>query len=432
MSSFVKIKRKGKTKIQYKIQPYNKKKYVYTKKERCTMKYKKYEFETYNIYTIKTDKFKNCHVEITFYDNAKKEELGLRNFLASMLCHSSKKYPKRKDLVIKLEELYQSFFYGAASKVGNMVLTNFIYDFINPEYVEDESYLRNVLTFPFEIIEHPNVTEEVFDERSFKIIKKRILADIDAIKENAVNYAFHRALKNLDENSISSASVLGTKEEVENITPENLYAYYRKFYENSLCNIYIIGNLDMDEVVEIIHIKEKSNFAQTNLVVGFNLEKLSKEEMFGTLTFFDEVLCAGGLKSKIYNSLREENGLCYSVSSINSKYDNMYYIYVGLDSKNVSLAVKLIKKCVKEMVQGKITEEEMEMARNQLKTSLEVVVDNQNSLINNYTFHTIVGSPLYKDLKDTYANITCKDLKNVAKKLKINFVYELQGKGEKE
>ena len=423
------------------------------------MKYKKYEFETYNIYTIKTDKFKNCHVEITFYDNAKKEELGLRNFLASMLCHSSKKYPKRKDLVIKLEELYQSFFYGAASKVGNMVLTNFIYDFINPEYVEDESYLRNVLTFPFEIIEHPNVTEEVFDERSFKIIKKRILADIDAIKENAVNYAFHRALKNLDENSISSASVLGTKEEVENITPENLYAYYRKFYENSLCNIYIIGNLDMDEVVEIIrkvfknncvknhtiepfvqnkarkkelHIKEKSNFAQTNLVVGFNLEKLSKEEMFGTLTFFDEVLCAGGLKSKIYNSLREENGLCYSVSSINSKYDNMYYIYVGLDSKNVSLAVKLIKKCVKEMVQGKITEEEMEMARNQLKTSLEVVVDNQNSLINNYTFHTIVGSPLYKDLKDTYANITCKDLKNVAKKLKINFVYELQGKGEKE
>ena len=39
------------------------------KKERCTMKYKSYEFDTFKIYTIKTDKFKNCHMEITFYDN---------------------------------------------------------------------------------------------------------------------------------------------------------------------------------------------------------------------------------------------------------------------------------------------------------------------------------------------------------------------------
>lgn len=421
------------------------------------MKYKSYEFETFTIYTIKTDKFKNCHMEITFYDNAKKEELGLRNFLVDMLCHSSKRYPKRKDLVIKLEELYQSFFYGVSSKVGNMVLSSFVYDFINPTYVNETGYLKKVLSFPFELIEHPNVRDEAFDERSFKIIQKRILADIDSIKENSMNYSFRRALQNMDSDSITSQSVLGTKEEVEKITPESLYNYYRKFYENSLCNIYIIGDLDMDEVVKIIRnafhnncmknhqvmpyvqnklrkkelvVKEPSSFGQTNLVIGFNLDKLSNEEMFGRLTFFDEILCAGGLKSKIYAALREDNQLCYSVSSINSKYDNMYYIYVGLDAKNVALAVKLIKKCIKEMAQGKITDEEMDMARKQLETSLEIVVDNQNSLINNYTFHSIVGSPLFKDLKDIYKDITKKDLKNLGKKLKINFVYELQGEGE--
>lgn len=421
------------------------------------MKYKSFEFDTFTIYTIKTDKFKNCHMEITFYDNAKKEELGIRNFLVDILCHSSKNYPKRKDLVIKLEELYQSFLYGVSSKVGNMVLSSFIYDFINPVYVNDKNYLKKVLTFPFEIIENPNVKEEAFDERGFKIIQKRILADIDSIKENSMNYAFQRALQTMDSESITSASVLGTKEEIEKITPEGLYQYYRKFYENSLCNIYIIGDLDMEEVVKYIEnafhnncvknhsvtpyvynkirkkelvVKEPSSFGQTNLVVGFNMEKLSHEELFGRLAFFDEILCSGGLKSKIYAALREENQLCYSVSSIVSKYDGMYYIYVGLDGKNVSLAVKLIKKCIKEMAQGKITDEEMDMARKQLETSLEVVVDNQNSLINNYTFHTIVGSPLFKDLKDTYKNITKKDLKSLGKKLKLNFVYELQGEGE--
>ncbi len=427
------------------------------KEERCIMKYQKYEMDTYTIYTIKTNKFKNCHMEITFYDNAKKEELGLRNFLVDMLCHSSKKYPRRKDIVIKLEELYQSYFYGVSSKVGNMVMSSFIFNFLNPEYINDEKYLQNALTFPFEIIENPNITNNTFDERSFNIIKKRILADIDSIKENPANYAFRRALINMDKSSITAASVLGTKEEVEKITPESLLSYYEKFYKNSLCNIYIIGNLDMDEIVKIIEkafhnnclknhsvepfvenkarkkelmIKEKGNFSQSNLVLGFNLEKLTKNEMFTTFYFFDEVLCAGGLKSKIYNSLREENQLCYGVSSINSKYDNMYYVYVGLDSKNVPLAIKLIKKCVKDMASGKITEEEMNLAKKQLETSLEVVMDNQNSLVNNYTFHTIVGAPLFEDLKDAYKNITVKDLKNLGKKLKLNFVYELQSKGD--
>ncbi len=419
------------------------------------MKYQKYEFDTYNIYTIQTNKFKNCHMEILFYDNAKKEELGLRNFLVDFMCHSSKKYPKRKDLVIQLEELYQSFLYGVSSKVGNMVLSSFVYDFLNPEYVNDEKYLQNVLKLPFEVIEHPNATNNAFDERTFKIIQKRILRDIEAIKENATNYALRQALLNMDKDSITASSVLGTKEDVEQITPESLYEYYQKFYANSLCNIYIIGDLNMDEVVKIINknfhnnclknhrveafvenksrkkelvVKEKSEFCQTNLVMGFNLEKLTKEERFATLYFFDEIFCSGGLKSKLYSSLREENQLCYSVSSISAKYDNLYYVYVGLDKKNVSLAVKLIKKCMKEMAQGKISEEEMEMAQNQLQTSLDVVFDNQNSLINNYVFHSIVGTPLFEELKEAYQKITVKDLKSLGKKLKLNFIYELQSK----
>lgn len=419
------------------------------------MKYKKYEFDTFNLYTIKTDKFKNCHMEITFYDNAKKEELCIRNFLVDMLCHSSKNYPKRKDIVIKLEELYQSFFYGVSSKVGNMTMSTFSYDFLNPSFVNDKKYLENVLKFPFEIIENPNVKDDAFDERSCNIIKKRILSDIDSIKENPTNYAFRRALLNMDENSITAASVLGTKEELEDITPEKLYEYYQKFYNNSLCNIYIIGNLDMDEVAKIIKdsfhnnciknhqiipfvdnkkrrkeliVKEDSNFGQANLIMGFNLGDLTKEEQNYTLSLFDEILCRGGLNSKIYKSLREDNQLCYSVSSISSKYDNLYYVYVTLDDKNVDLAIKLIKTSVKEMARGKITDEEFDCSQKQLLNSLKVVLDNQASLINNYTFNTIVGTPLFSELKEYYKNVTKDSLASLGKKLKLNFIYVLKGK----
>ena len=421
------------------------------------MDYKKYEFETYNIYTIKTDKFKNCHMEITFYDNAKKEELGIRNFLVDMLCHSSKKYPKRKDIVIKLEELYQSFFYGLSTKVGNMVLSTFSYDFISPSYINDKDYLKNVIKFPFEIIENPNVVDNAFDERSFNIIKKRILSDIEAVKENPTNYAFRRALENMDKESITSSSILGTKEEIENITEKDLYEYYQKFFDNSLCNIYIIGNLDMDKVVKIIDsffhnncvknhqitpfvdnkkrkkeliVKEDSNFGQTNLIMGFNLGDLNNDEIYYTLNMFNDILCSGGLNSKIYQALREENQLCYSVSSICAKYDNLYYVYVSLDDKNVDLAIKLIKNAVKLMAKGNISDEEIDCSKKQLLNSLQVVSDNQTSLINNYTFNTIVGIPLIKDFKEKYKNITKKELCKLGKKLKLNFIYVLKGKGE--
>ncbi len=421
------------------------------------MKYKKYELDTYNIYTIKTDKFKNCHMEITFYDNANKKELGLRNFLVDMLCHSSKDYPKRKDIVIRLEELYQSFFYGVSSKVGNMVLSTFSYDFLNPKYVNDKKYLKNVLKFPFEIIENPNVTNDAFDERSFQIIKKRILADIESIKENPTNYTFRRALQKIEKDSITSSSVLGTKEEIEDITPEKLYEYYHTFFNNSLCDIYIVGDLDMDEVVKIIEasfhnhciknhqiipyvdnkkrnrvtvVHENSKFGQTNLIMGFHLGNLTKEEQATVLTYFDEILCNGGLNAKIYRYLREENQLCYSVSSIVSKYDQYYYVYVGLNQKNVDLAIKLIKKAFKEMAHGNIKEEDFTWAQKQILNSLQVVCDNQSSLINNYTFYNIVGMPLYKDLKEKLKEVTLKDVVHLAKKVKLNFIYVLNGKGE--
>ena len=65
-----------------------------------------------------------------------------------------------------------------------------------------------------------------------------------------------------------------------------------------------------------------------------------------------------------------------------------------------------------------------------LASNLDVVMDYQNSLINNYTFHTIANGPLFDELKESVKNITANDLKNLGKKLKLNFIYELESKGE--
>ena len=162
------------------------------------MEYKKYEYPSFNIYTVKTNRFKTCQMEIIFRDEVKKEELLLKTFLADIMTDCSSDYKSRKEVTKKLEELYQASFYGVTNKLGNMALTNFILGFINPKYVNDENYLENVLSLPFDMILKPFITAKEFDIKNFKIVKNRLQDEILGINENINRVALRKALSNLD------------------------------------------------------------------------------------------------------------------------------------------------------------------------------------------------------------------------------------------
>ena len=72
------------------------------------MIYKTYNNKSYNIYTIKTNKFKTCHMEIIFRNNIERETITKRGMLTEMLVENSKKYKTRREMIIELEELYKS------------------------------------------------------------------------------------------------------------------------------------------------------------------------------------------------------------------------------------------------------------------------------------------------------------------------------------
>ena len=60
------------------------------------MEYKVIDCNSYRIHTIKTDKFKNCSMEIMFRNKLDKEYITANNMVVDMLMHSSKKYKKRR------------------------------------------------------------------------------------------------------------------------------------------------------------------------------------------------------------------------------------------------------------------------------------------------------------------------------------------------
>ena len=67
------------------------------------MEYQKYDFDTYRLHIIKTDKFKTINIKINFKRILKKEERTIRNLISQIMLCSSKKYPTKRDLEIESE-----------------------------------------------------------------------------------------------------------------------------------------------------------------------------------------------------------------------------------------------------------------------------------------------------------------------------------------
>ncbi len=419
------------------------------------MKYKKYDCDSYTIHTIATDRFRNCHLEIIFRDNIKKEDITKRIMLTDLMALTSLDYPSKREMDIELENLYNSSFYAVNSRVGGMIISNFCFDFLNPKYCA-KNYLEEFISFPFKVINNPHVKNEEFDLNDFNIVKNRIISDIKSIKDNSKKFAIIDTLKEMDNTSPISYQISGYLEDLENITPKNLFKYYQKMLEHDYCDIMIIGDLDMKKVVKMIkerwHLNsikkysidlsiaparknkvnvafKKEEYSQANLVVGCNIIDMTKIEKYCVINVLNSILGGHNLDDKLSIYLRKDNSLCYSVASYIQKYDNILLIHAGIDKSKYKLAVKLIKKALREVQKGIITTKELNNAKKINITSLNSIVDNEAAIMNTYLFYSIDNLPLIEDRIALIKKITVKDIQTLAKKIKINTI-NLIAKGD--
>ena len=421
------------------------------------MKYKTYNCNSFNVHTIKTDKFKTSHVEVIFRDVASKEEMGAYSFLADMLSESNKTYPRKKDLITRFEELYRIIVYATTLRVGNVLDFHVSLDFINPDYINDKNYVEEVIKTLFDIIENPNVTNDEFDLKTFNTVKERLKREINSLKENPMKQSIKEAFKAMNADTATSYELLGNLESLEKITPSSLYKTYKNLRKNFKVDIFLIGNLEMDDTVSLIKKYFKNRYiienkldlmvdnkdvkkpvvksmasdnVQANLVMIFNLKNLTDFEKNITFNVFNYLYGSGGLTSKLYQSIREKNSLCYAISSMYLKYDKLLLVHISLEQANVKKATSLVKKELKNMQAGNFTEEELKDAINNMIISLDMAGDNTVSIINNYVFHIFDNLPMPEERIEMFKTIKKEDVINVAKKVKLNTVFTLEGRNK--
>ena len=404
---------------------------------------------SYKLHFIKTKKFKTITIDVDFYRKIKKEEITKRNLLKMVLLDSSKTYKTEKELIIESENLYDIKVSSKISRLGSLSNLSFQTKFLNDKYTE-ENMNRESIIFFLDLIFNPNIIDNKFINIDKQ--KEKLKQDILSIKDNKSKYAYLKLMEKYNTKEYSY-NTFGYIEDLEEIDGSSLYEYYKNILNEDQIDIFVLGDFSSDEIKEIfkeyfkvitfkrenkelliseLPIKKRitryheySKINATELVMLLSLNNLTDFERKYTIKVFAEAL-GGSSYSVLFDRVRENKGYCYYINASVKAYDNILVINSGTDTENTEKCIKLIRKCLKEIKEGKLEESIVKNAINTIISGIKASSDNPISIINTSFSSVLVGTPSSEERIKAFSSITTEDIIKVSKKVNLNSILSLE------
>ncbi len=421
------------------------------------MKYNKIPLPTYNIHVIETKKFKTITVKVNFKRVLKKEEIAYRNVLINVLCESTSDYPTKRLMEMATEDLYDLSYQGSNYISGKYSVVGFDIVFLNEKYTEPGMFNKSI-DFLASMLFHPNLdsskTTKRFNKRAFDLAYNLLESNLKSLKESPNMYSRMRMLEYMEPNSETSFRSCGYIEDLEKIDSRKLYKYYEGMLKKDIVDIFVIGDVKTDKVAKIIEekfrlntlkkqsdshfimpksrriipktTKEKSNYSQSQLVMGYKMMNLTDFELRYVLNVYSYIL-GGGPDSKLFKNVREKNSLCYTISSTGQPLNSIMIVSAGIDDKNFNKAVSLVKKEVKQMIKGNFTDDDIIKAKVTYLNSLKELEDNPQSILSMYVGMEYLNSHDMNMRINNINKVSKSDVVALANKIHLDTIYLLEG-----
>ena len=204
--------------------------------------------------SIKEDKFKANGIYVNVYLPLDKETAPLNTVLANVISSSCKEYPNMQSLNRKLSMLYGANISGTTRKIGDNLSIILSTQGIDDKYAidEGEKISKSRAELLCSMIFNPNVEGSAFCKSDVEREKRQVLDYIDAMYNDKRQYSLKRCTEIMFANEQFGINRLGTKEQVEKITPEDLYVAWQNMINNGIFEIVTIGSSDYDDVKVVI------------------------------------------------------------------------------------------------------------------------------------------------------------------------------------
>lgn len=241
-----------------------------------------------------------------------------------------------------------------------------------------------------------------------------------------------------------SYSILGSHDTIDKMSREKIINYMNDTYTADNIVIAITGNFNEENVInklesflQNINVKERGKVNITNPSIKSNILfkqkdieqvhiglcmdgiELGNEEIY-TLSAINNYF-GGGTSSRLFQRLREENGLVYTIYSFPSSYINCgsFNIYFALNEAQVEKAIMFIREEIENLYKNGIDKESIRKAKEQLKGNyilgLESVANRMFSMGKSLILQNKVYEP--KEVLNRIDAITEDDVEKIINKV---------------
>ena len=187
-------------------------------------------------------------------------------------------------------------------------------------------------------------------------------------------------------------TILGPRELIASYTREDILAFRARHYSPMNTCVAIAGNFDLNQVKDLIAqrfgdwtggageifpvnavnqrpqtLTADKDTEQAHICLGYRGKPLVDADAY-PMAVFNSIL-GGGMSSRLFQRIREESAMAYSVYSAPSAYPHCgdFTIYAAVSPRNVKTVLAQIDEETSLLVREGATQEEFDMAKAQLK-----------------------------------------------------------------
>ncbi|MEH7882702.1 pitrilysin family protein [Bacillus sp. JJ1609] len=411
------------------------------------------DMKGYKLHVVKTEKFKTNTIVWKMKSPLTSEDVTKRALLPYVLQSSSKAYPTTSKLRSYLDELYGANLYVDVSKKGEYQVISFSLEIANEKFLSDpEPLLKKGMELIAEILVNPLAENGAFEKETVEKEKRTLKQRIQAVYDDKMRYSNFRLVQEMCAGEPYALHVNGEIADIAEINEQNLYSYYKKAFAEDELDLFIIGDVNEDEVQSIAEnllkfeqripkivepvpsanveektVKEKEDVKQGKLNIGYRTNILYGDHDYYALQVFNGIF-GGFSHSKLFLNVREKNSLAYYVASRLESHKGLMMVMSGIEFNNFELAVKIIREQMQAMQAGDFTEQEIEQTKAVIENQMLETLDTARGMVE-VLYHNVVSEQNVNldDWLTGMGKTTKEEIVEVANKVKMDTIYFLTG-----
>ena len=243
-----------------------------------------------------------------------------------------------------------------------------------------------------------------FNEDDLDKERSVIIEELKMYEDSPEDLAYDLLTENIYKNDPLGMNIIGTEESLKRLNREKLLDYFNKYYVPNNSVIAISGNFNFDEIINKIEEKFKvwkkrdvnvdikkaefkscfltknKDIEQVNLTMSLEAVPLENDKEVYALAVINTVF-GGSISSRLFQKIREEKGLVYSIYSSQSLYRKCgeLGIFASMSNEHLKEVYESIIEEIKIMKKYYLTDQEIKESKEQLKGSYILGLESTSS-----------------------------------------------------